>query len=173
MYRFLPILALLGCLACNGDDDFIPTEPSPGGSIPTIGGTYTSPTLWQFQLTSTTENESFSCAGTFTIASQVGETFNGTYQIADESCGGRFVGTFVNGLWRPDTTVTFELLFAEGTANFLAAAFGCTYVSGDRVMNGTLVGNQLEAQARTELDCPATALVAGRATQVVRLVGNR
>jgi hypothetical protein len=173
MNRLLPILALAGCLACNSSDDLTPTDPSPGGSIPTIGGTYTSPTLWQFQLTTATGNEDFSCAGTFTIATQVGESFNGTYQIADESCGGRFVGTFVNGLWRPDTTVTFELLFADGTANFLASAFGCTYVSGDRVMNGTLVGTRLEAQARTEIDCPATAIVAGRATQVIRLAGNR
>ena len=173
MYRLLPIFALAACLACNNSDDFTPTEPSPGSSIPTIGGTYTSPTLWQFTLTTATENETFTCAGTFTIATQVGESFNGTYQIADESCGGRFVGTFVNGVWRPDTTVTFELLFADGTANFLASAFGCTYVSGDRVMNGTLVGTRLEAQARTEVDCPAQALVVGRATQVVRLGGNR
>ena len=175
MYRLLPIFALAACLACNGDD-LTPTEPSPpGGSIPTIGGTYSSPTLWQFTLTSATANQSLTCAGTFTIATQVGESFNGTYQIADESCGGRFAGTFVNGVWRPDTTVTFELLFAEGSANFLASAFGCTYVSGDRVMNGTLVGNRLEAQARTEIDCPAGIglAVTGRATQVVRLAGNR
>ena len=174
MYRLLPIFALAACLACNGGDDFTPTEPSPGSSIPTIGGTYSSPTLWQFTVTTATANQTLTCAGTFTIATQVGESFNGTYQIADEACGARFPGTFVNGVWRPDTTVTFELLFADGTANFLASALGCTYVSGDRVMNGTLVGTRLEAQARTEIDCPPQgALVAGRATQVVRLAGNR
>jgi hypothetical protein len=173
MYRLLPILALAACLACNGGDDFTPTEPSPGSSIPTLGGTYSSPTLWQFQFTSPTESENFTCAGTFTIATQVGESFNGTFQIADDACGGRFVGTFINGVWRPDTTVTFELLFADGTANFLAAAFGCTYVSGDRVMNGTIASNRLEALGTTEIDCPATAIVPGRATQVVRITGNR
>jgi hypothetical protein len=173
MYRLLPILALAACLACNNSDDFTPTDPSPGGSIPTLGGTYSSPTLWTFQLTSASDNESFTCAGTFTIANQVGESFNGTFQIADDACGGRFPGTFINGVWRADTTVTFELLFAEGTQNFLASAFGCTYVSGDRVMNGTLANSRLEAQGRTELDCPANAIVAGRATQVVRITGNR
>jgi hypothetical protein len=173
MYRLLPILALAACLACNSGDDFTPTDPSPGSSIPTLGGTYSSPALWSFQLTTPSDTESFTCAGTFTIATQVGESFNGTYQIADDACGGRFAGTFINGVWRVDTTVTFELLFADGTLNFLAGAFGCTYVSGDRVMNGTIVGNRLEAQGRTELDCPATAIVAGRASQVVRITGNR
>ena len=173
MYRLLPILALAACLACNSSDDFTPTEPSPGSSIPTLGGTYSSPTLWVFEFTPASGGRTITCAGTFTIATQVGESFNGTYQIADDACGGRFPGTFVNGVWRADTTVTFELLFADGTQNFLASAFGCTYVSGDRVMNGTLVGNHLEAQGRTEVDCPPTAVVSGRATQVVRIAGNR
>ena len=173
MYRLLSILVLLGSLACNGDDDFIPTEPSPGGSIPTIGGTYSSPTMWRFQLTSATDSDDFTCAGSLTIASQVGESFNGTYQIADEACGGRFAGTFINGVWRPDNTVTFEMQFAEGTANFLTSAFGCTYVSGDRVMNGTLVAGRLEGQTRTELTCNLVGSHVGPTTQVVRVGGNR
>jgi hypothetical protein len=37
-------------------------------------------------------------------------------------------------------------------------------------MNGTLVGMRLEAQARTELDCPAPL---GRTIQLVRIDGNR
>lgn len=175
LYRLIPILALAAVLACNGNDDFTPTEPSPGGSIPTIGGTYSSPTMWVFQLTTESGfTQNLTCAGSLTIATQIGESFNGTYQIADDACGGRFAGTFVNGVWRPDNTVTFELLFADGTENFLAAGFGCTYVSGDRVMNGTLVSGRLETQARTQLTCNLTGTqLIGPTTQVVRLAGNR
>jgi hypothetical protein len=173
MYRLLPILALVASLGCNSSDDFTPTEPSPGGSIPSIGGTYTSPTMWQFTLTAPTSTVSLTCAGSLTIATQIGESFNGTYLISDAACG-QFAGTFANGVWRSDNTVTLELQFADGTMNFLAQLFGCTYVSGDRAMNGTLVGRQLDTQARTELDCNLSqSNLIGRTTQVVRLAGNR
>ena len=47
MRRLLCVLALLFVAACDTDEDFNPTPPT-GPSIPTIGGTYSSSTMWQF-----------------------------------------------------------------------------------------------------------------------------
>ncbi len=170
MYRLLLIFLLCLGAACNSTEDLTPTDPSPGGTIPTIGGTYSSPTMWSIELAGTGAQETFSCAGSVTVASQIGDSFSGTFLIRDDACGGVFAGTFVNGVLRTDNTVSFELLFADGTLNFLASGVGCTYVSGDRIMNGTLVGTRLEGLARTELDCPAPL---GRTSQTVRIGGNR
>jgi hypothetical protein len=170
MHRLLLIVLLSLVAACNSTEDFTPTEPSPGSTIPTIGGTYSSPTMWRFELVGASAQEVFSCAGSVTIGTQIADSFSGTFLIRDDACGGAFAGTMVNGIFRTDNTVGFELLFADGTLNFLASGVGCTYVSGDRILAGTLVGTRLEAQARTELDCPAPL---GRATQTVRIDGNR
>lgn len=170
MPRVVLLAVVLLAAACNSTDDPTPTDPSPGSTIPTIGGTYSSPTMWQFDLTGTGGQEAFTCAGSVTIGTQVADSFSGSFQIRDDACGGLFPGTIVNGVFRPNNTVAFEPLFADGTLNLLASAVGCTYVSGDRIMNGTLVGMRLEAQARTELDCPAPL---GRTIQLVRIDGNR
>ena len=125
--------------------------------------------MWQFELTAAAGVEAFTCAGSLTIAMQIGDSFSGTYLILDPNCGAQFGGQVANGTLQTDGTVTFELTFASGAANFLAQAFGCTYVSGDRILRGTLIGTRLEVQGRTELDCVPD----GRVTQVVRLAGNR
>jgi hypothetical protein len=170
MSRIITFAVLLLAVACNSTENPAPTEPSPGSTIPTIGGTYSSDTMWRFELTGTGDQDTLVCAGSVTIGTQIADSFNGTFQIRDDSCGGLFAGTIVNGVLRTDNTVTFEPLFADGTLNLLASGVGCTYVSGDRVLNGTLIGTRLEAQGRTELDCPQPL---GRTIQLVRVDGNR
>lgn len=170
MSRVALFAVLLLAAGCNSTENPTPTEPSPGSTIPTIGGTYSSPAMWRFELTGTGGQEAFSCAGSVTIGTQVADSFSGSFQIRDDACGGLFVGTIVNGVLRVDNTVSFEPLFADGTLNLLASGVGCTYVSGDRIMSGTLVGTRLEAQARTELECPQPL---GRTIQIIRIDGNR
>jgi hypothetical protein len=120
-------------------------------------------------LTSAAGVEAFTCAGSLTIATQIGNSFSGTYLILDPNCGAQFGGSVIEGVLRPDGNVTFELTFANGAANFLAQAFGCTYVSGDRIFRGTLIGTRLEVEGRTQLDC----VPEGRVSQFVRLAGDR
>jgi hypothetical protein len=163
----LPMILLIACTSSN--DEFTPTTPSPGTTIPTIGGTYSSPAMWRFELTSAAEQSTLNCAGSLTIGTQIGDSFSGTFLILDNACGAAFSGVVAAGVYRTDGGVTFDLNFAETGTNFVAGAFGCTYASGDRSMTGTLIGTRLQAEARTELDCVPD----GRVTQVMRLAGDR
>ena len=112
--------------------------------------------MWRFDLSTGTQ---FLCAGGLTITTQVGTSFSGTFFISDPSCGsGGFGGSVVNGVLN-GTAVTFELTMAGTDPFFMASVFGCTYVSGDRILTGTLVSNRLEAQARIVMNCPDDGIV--------------
>ena len=116
--------------------------------------------MWRFDTTvvSSGENLVRPCAGGLTITTQVGTSFSGTFFVSDPNCGGGFGGTVVNGVLN-GTAVTFELTWANPDPFFMASVFGCTYVSGDRVVTGTLVSNRLEAQARLVMNCADDGLV--------------
>jgi len=166
MRRLILLLPLVLMLACATDDDFTPTDPG-GPSIPTIGGTYSSSTMWRFTLTGPTPQD-FTCAGGVTIANQVGLNFSGTFFLSDPSCG-NIAGVVAGGSFTTGGAVMFELI-VEGASdpNFLIAAFACTYVSGDRVVTGTLMNNQLEVQATTVMQCSD-----GTYTLATRVSGTR
>ena len=168
MRRLLLFPALLLLATCTTSEDFTPTTPGPGNTIPTIGGTYSSPTMWHFELALPGEPLLLDCSGSLTISNQIGDDFSGTFVILDDACGAAFPGNVANGVLRADGGVSFELTFSAANINFVTGAFGCTYISGDTLMTGTLVGNRLEAIARTEVDCTGV-----RAMQVMRLAGNR
>ena len=158
MRRLLCLVFLLLVAACSTDEDFTPTPPT-GPSIPTIGGTYSSSMMWRFDLTSAAAPTGFNCAGGVTIANQVGTSFSGTFFINDTNCG-NLTGTVTGGTFDVATgAVSFELTSAGSDPNFITSAFGCTYVSGDRGVTGTLVGNQMDVRARTVMDCGPDGLV--------------
>lgn len=165
MRRLILILPLAAVLACSTDDDFTPIEPG-GPTVPTIGGTYSSPTLWRFTKTGPSPEE-FICAGGVTIANQVGFSFSGTFFLSDPGCG-NVSGNVAAGSFTTDGSITFELMVAGQDPNFLTAAFACSYVSGDRGVTGTLVGNQLDVQATTVIECQD-----GVHTLVTRVSGTR
>jgi hypothetical protein len=167
MRRLLLLLPLLLFAACSSDDDFTPTTP-PGPSIPTIGGTYNSPTMWRLDRTTPGGPEQFVCSGGITIANQIGTNFSGSYFIADANCAsGVISGALLGGTLQTDGAVSFELTLGSESP-FMSAVFGCTYVSGDRLVNGTIANNQLTAESRTVMDCPD-----GQSTLVMRLSGTR
>lgn len=157
----------LACSACGEDTPFVPTTPT-GPVIPTIGGTYSSPTMWRFELAWEGGSSVFTCAGSLTIANQLGTTFSGTYIVDDPNCG-RISGTVTSGTLASNGDVTFALNVAAPDPNLLTFAFGCTYVSGDQVVSGTLVGSQLQAGSRTVMDCTRE----GRSTMTLRIAGSR
>ena len=167
MYRLIAISVALGLAACSSNDDFTPTPPG-APTVPTIGGTYSAPEMWRLELTFPDQQVNFVCAGGITITSQVGTDFSGTFFIRDNSCGD-IGGTVTEGTLDTDGRVTFGLTVPGTNTNFLTAAFGCTYVSGDQMVTGTLVGNQLQGEARTVMDC----VPEGRGTLVLRLAGGR
>jgi hypothetical protein len=151
MRRALIALPLLVAAAC-GDSDSVAPGPPTGPTIPSIGGTYTSATMWRFeQVRVSGGSETLDCAGGLTIANQLGESFSGTFFVNDASCGSAG-GNVVAGTLRADGAVTFGL--TSGTSNFLTAAFACTYISGDTTVAGTLVGNTLQARSSTLMNCP-------------------
>jgi hypothetical protein len=167
MYRLLVIPLALGLASCSSTDDFTPTPPG-GPIIPSIGGTYSAPDMWRFELTSESAPINLACDGGVTIGTQVGNDFSGTFFIRDNTCG-TVGGAVTEGVLQTNGAVSFGLTVEGTDSNFLTAAFGCTYVSGDRVVNGTIVGNQLQAEARTVMDC----VPEGRSTLLVRLAGAK
>lgn len=168
MRRLSLLLPLLLFAACSSDEDFTPPTSPPGSSIPTIGGTYNSPTMWQLERTRPAGPEQFICAGGVTIANQIGTNFSGTYFISDTNCAsGVISGSVVGGTLQADGSVSFELTLGSESP-FMSAVFGCTYVSGDRIVNGTIINKQLTAESRTVMDCSD-----GQSTLVMRLSGAR
>lgn len=173
MYRLLVISLVLGLVSCSNTDDFTPTAPG-GSVIPTIGGTYSAPDMWRFELTSASAPVNLTCAGGVTIGTQVGNDFSGTWFIADDNCG-TAGGNVTGGTLQTNGAVSFGLEIQGTDPNLLTALASalirasCTYVSGDRVVNGTIVGSQLQAESRTSVDCGT----AGAATFVLRLAGAR
>jgi hypothetical protein len=124
--------------------------------------------MWHFELSSDLGVEVFICAGSLTIGSQLGATFTGTFLIRDQNCG-ELRGTVTSGTLSPTGEVTFALNVSGPDPNLLTAAFGCTYVSGDQVVTGTLIESQLQAESRTVMDC----VRGGRATMFLRLSGGK
>jgi hypothetical protein len=171
MRRLLLPAAMVVLASCTSSEDFTPTAPSPDNTVPSIGGTYTSATFWRIELTTPEQVlNTFICNGTVTITNQIGDNFSGSFLILDPACGAAFRGAVVNGVLQRDGSITFELAFSDGTTNFVTGAFdGCTYVSGATGMTGTLNGNALQAEARTELDCVPD----GRVSQLIRITGSR
>lgn len=173
MYRLLVITLVLGLASCSNTDDFTPTTPG-GPIIPSIGGTYRAPDMWRFELTPTGAPINLTCAGGLTIGTQVGNDFSGTWFIADDNCGNAG-GAVTAGTLQTNGAVSFGLELQGTDPNLLTALASalvrasCTYVSGDRVVTGTIVGSQLQANSRTSVDCGT----AGPATFVLRLAGGR
>lgn len=167
LMTLLPVVALAA--ACSDNQSFTPTTPG-GSTIPSIGGTYASPEMWRFERIpeSTGTPIALTCGGTLTIATQVATSFTGTFQVL-EPCG-QIQGTVNSGTLRTDGAVTFGLGWSSPDPNFLTAAFGCTYVSGDTVLTGTISGNALQAQSTTVMECPSPG---GRMTLNVRITGSR
>jgi hypothetical protein len=166
--RVLMAVPLLVAVACSESESPAPGPPT-GPTIPSIGGTYASSSMWRFEQNRVSGGPQppLTCAGGLTIANQLGESFSGTFFVSDPACGSAG-GNVVAGTLRSDGTVTFGLTSGDG--NFLTAAFGCTYVSGDTVMTGTLVGNDLQARSSTVMTCPNAG---GELTLNVNLAGTK
>ncbi|HET6277557.1 MAG TPA: hypothetical protein VFG08_02120 [Candidatus Polarisedimenticolia bacterium] len=170
MRRALTFALLLPlAMACDSDNGGTPAGPPTGPTIPTIGGTYSAGTMWQFEQVpvSGAATTVLTCSGGLTIASQLADSFSGTFFVQDATCG-TASGGVTGGTLSTDGAVTFALTSATDASNFLLAAFGCTYVSGDTVMTGTITGNNLRARSSTRMTCPA-----GEITLNVTIDGNR
>jgi hypothetical protein len=155
--------------ACGGSgNSFTPGVPS-GPSIPSIGGVYASPSMWHFDYTRVSDNQfsPLTCAGSLTVRNQTGNTFSGSFLIQDDSCG-QVPGSVDGGTLAADGSVSFALGYTGGT-NFILAAFGCTYVSGDTRLTGAIHGAQLDASSTTLMDCPND----GRVSLNIRASGSR
>jgi hypothetical protein len=124
--------------------------------------------MWQFdQVRDDGGATTLTCAGGLTIATQLADAFSGTFFVNDPANCGQAGGSVVSGTLRTDGGVTFGLTTNDG--NFLVAAFGCTYVSGDTAMTGAITGTNLRAQSSTRVNCVGV----GEVTVNVRVDGNR
>lgn len=165
MRRVCLLLLLIGLPACNSDETFDPVGPS-GPTVPSIGGTFASPNM--FHLDYSGRTPPFDCNGALTIGTQIATSFSGTFVISDpERCGG-LSGTVTSGTFSTDGTISFALTSPGAEPVFVAAAVGCTYVSGDRLMTGTITATELRAESRTTINCSN-----GQQTVLARVAGTR
>ena len=167
MRRVCLLFLLIALPACSSDETFDPVGPS-GPTVPSIGGTFSSPNMFHFELS---DGRLFDCNGALTIGTQIATTFTGSFVISDaERCGG-VSGTVTSGTFSTDGTIAFALTSAGAEPVFVAAAFGCTYASGDRLMTGTLTANAttLQAESRTTINCANGVVL----TVFARVAGTR
>ena len=116
MRRVCLLLLLIGLPACNSDETFDPVGPS-GPTVPSIGGTFSSPNMFHFEVT---DGRVFDCNGALTIGTQIATSFSGTFVIADqERCGG-IGGTVTSGTFSTDGTISFALTSAGAETVFVA-----------------------------------------------------
>ena len=163
MRRLCLILLLIGLPACSNDETFDPVGPS-GPTVPSIGGTFTSPNMFHFEVS---DGRVFDCTGALTIGTQIATSFSGTFVISDpERCGG-IGGTVTSGTFATDGTISFALT-RQVPSPCLSLGIHCTYVSGDRLMTGTLTGNDLRAESRTMINCSTGVL-----SVFARVAGSR
>jgi hypothetical protein len=166
MRRVCLLLLLIALPACSSDETFEPVGPS-GPTVPSIGGTFTGPDMFHFERS---DGQVFDCNGAFTIGTQIATTFTGTFLLADQRCsGGTIPGTVTSGTFSTDGAISFALTALGAEPVFVAAVFGCTYASGDRLMTGTLTATELRAESRTTMNC-ANGVVQ---TVFLRVVGTR
>ena len=164
MRRVCLLLLLIGLPACNSDETFDPVGPS-GPTVPSIGGTFSSPNMYHFEVT---DGRVFDCNGALTIGTQIATSFSGTFVIADQERCGSLGGTVTSGTFSTDGTISFALTSAGTEPVFVASAFGCTYVSGDRLMTGTITATDLRAESRTMVNCST-----GLQSVFARVAGSR
>jgi hypothetical protein len=151
MRRLCLFVLMLGLPACSSDETFDPTGPS-GPTIPSIGGTFSSANMYRFEKGGP-QPQTFECTGALTIGTQIATAFTGTFLINDPQRCGNIEGMVTDGTYLADGTISFGLTVAGANPNFLTAAFNCTYVSGDQVLRGTLIGTELQAEALIMMDC--------------------
>jgi hypothetical protein len=171
MRRLCLIVLMCALPACSNDETFDPTGPG-GPTIPSIGGTFSSPDMYHFELTGG-RNQTLDCGGALTIGTQIATTFTGSFVISDQRCtgGGSVGGSVTSGTFSTaDGTVSFGLTGSSTIEpNFLAAAHGCTYVSGDRLLTGTITATTIQAEARTVISCGTNGMV----NVFTRVIGSR
>lgn len=165
MRRVCLLLLLIALPACSSDETFDPVGPS-GPTVPSIGGTFSSPNMFHIDFSG--RQPPFDCNGALTIGTQIATSFTGTFVISDpERCGG-VSGTVTSGTFSTDGTISFALTSPGAEPLFVAAAFNCTYVSGDRLMTGTITATELRAESRTTVNCAT-----GIQTVFARVAGTR
>jgi hypothetical protein len=111
------------------------------------------------------DGQVFDCSGAITIASQIATSFTGTFVLTSCAAIG---GTVTSGTFAQDGTISFALTSSGGEPVFIAAAFGCVFLSGDRVLTGTLIGNDLQAEQRAMIGCTT-----GNFSVFLRVAGSR
>ena len=156
-------LLLIALTACNSDETFEPIGPS-GPSIPSIGGTFTDAAMFHFE---TSTGQVIDCGGAITIGTQIATSFSGTFVLTGCS-NASITGTVTDGTFATDGTISFMMTSAGSEPVFLASAFGCVYVSGDRLATGTLIGSTLRAEQRTTVGCST-----GNMNVFMRVAGSR
>lgn len=156
-------LLLIALSACSSDETFEPIGPS-GPSIPSIGGTFTAPDMYHIEVS---DGRVFDCGGAITIGTQIATSFSGTFVLT--GCSNASIpGTVTSGTFASDGTISFALTSPGSEPVFIASAFGCVYLSGDRLLTGTLIGNDLRAEQRTTIGCST-----GNLNVFLRVAGSR
>jgi hypothetical protein len=166
--RWALLLPAAALAACDGSSPSAPSSVPSAPSMPNIRGTYSSA-----QMYATTAafvggpSDSMTCGGSFTISSQSGGSWSGSFI---EQSGGRCVamsGT-VSGTVRTDGGISFSM--DNGSSGDPLVAMGCrrTFDSG---WSGQVSGATLSANRNTTYDCSGAG--EGILTGTKKITGTR
>lgn len=150
------VVALLLASGCGGSSGS-PTAPS-APSAPAISGAYSSSTFWSFRFANVATGQSITitCPGSATIQ-QSGSTFTGSFIMQSSADCDPSSGQIRSGSVASDGGVSFDIVIPGSDPNSLTALTGCSVISGDSLLRGSIRTGVLDASASAVLGCPGSA----------------
>jgi hypothetical protein len=159
MRRLLPVVvALLVIVSACGGGSSSPTSPTTP-SVPSIAVTYSSSAFWSFRFTHAVTGQSvtFTCPGSATIQ-QTGSSFFGSFVMNASSSCDASSGQIRSGQIAAGGAVSFDIFVPGADPNSFTALTGCTVISGDTLIRGSIQGVTLDASATAVLQCGSDRL---------------
>lgn len=149
-----------GTLTINADQTSGTTTVSLSATAyPNLKGAWTGTLAFQVTVISGvgTVAGSNSCNEFWTINSQAGSQFSGTWQSTGGGGGGTTNcsqgGTFNGSVSTANSVSGLTYSVINGTSPLVGVATGCTRMSGDGVFNGVLAGNIVSLTTSDQLQC--------------------
>lgn len=167
MRRLFVVVAVLAA-SCGGGSKG-PTAPS-GPTYPSISGSYSSSTFWSFRFTNVATGQSvtLTCPGSATIQ-QNNSVFTGSFVMQSNADCDPSSGQIRSGQLATDGGVSFDIVIPGADPNGLTALTGCSVLSGDSLLRGSIRTGVLDTSASAVLGCPNNA----RISLTMRWLGYR
>ena len=154
-HLLVPLFLFAPLGACSGDD-IVDALTGPTGLD--VRGTYQVNGLFEVRdLTTNTDEGTYTCGAQVSVTTQVGNQFSGTWTItAGGDCPGEFVGTMSGTVDGDTEDVTVDFII-PGRDLAVEAISGCIITSGDDEFDGYIYPDTGDVflQSTYTADCPS------------------